>query len=147
MTYLVSILTLYFLNVYSVLLIPLVIQATKTIVKRCYDCNEVLERHDLFSIPSFNDKVRMNLWIFLSKEIETVSIFKKIIKKVLNFRFGNCAIILSRKYAYIIIILFITVYAFVQSQRPPQLPDPADVCKILLWINFFYSITLIKPHF
>ena len=26
-------------------------------VKRCYDCNEVLERHELFSIPSFNDKV------------------------------------------------------------------------------------------
>jgi len=63
-------------------------------IKRCYDCNEVLERHDLFSIPSFNDKV----------------VIFNYNKKILNFRFGSCAIILSRKYAYVIIAMFVVFY-------------------------------------
>lgn len=82
-----SILAIIFFRYYSIFLIPLIIQATRTIVKKCYDCNEVLESHDLFSIPSFNDKV-------------------------LNFRFGSCAIIVSRKYAYALLILAVVLYLF-----------------------------------
>ncbi|KRX00801.1 hypothetical protein PPERSA_01980 [Pseudocohnilembus persalinus] len=84
-TFILSIISLIALGFYSILVIPLIIQATKTVVKKCYDCNQAIEYNDLFSIPSFNDQV-------------------------LNFRFGSCALILSRKYAYVLLAVAILGY-------------------------------------
>lgn len=103
-------------GLWSIFIVPLIFQATKTIVKRCYDCSNVIQRHNLFSFPSLSDQI-------------------------LNFRFGNCAFILSRKYAYIIVSIFLLIFAyrlvFVAPQEQLALKEQDKVTRT--WENFAYD--------
>ncbi|EGR28821.1 hypothetical protein IMG5_168570 [Ichthyophthirius multifiliis] len=88
-TYVISIAAVFFFQFWSIFIIPIIIQSTQMIAKRCYDCDQIIQKHNLFSIPSLSDQV-------------------------LNFRFGSCAVILSRKYAYIILTLLIIIFTYRQ---------------------------------
>lgn len=102
-TYIVCIVVFYFFGLLSIFLLPIVIPSTKTAVTRCSECYEVLEQRDLFSLPSLSDKV-------------------------LNFRFGNCALVISRKYA-LVLILVIGALLTIRSINQPPSPPPSNSLK------------------
>lgn len=62
LTYLASLVTLFLFGFFSIILLPLIIQSSKTIVRRCGDCYEILEQHDLFSLPSLSDEVFLRIF-------------------------------------------------------------------------------------
>ncbi|EAR82234.2 LITAF-like zinc ribbon domain protein (macronuclear) [Tetrahymena thermophila SB210] len=91
-TYVLSIISLFFFQFWSIFVIPIIVSATQQVTKRCYDCDKIIEKHDLFSLPSINDQI-------------------------LNFRFGTFAFIVSRKYAYAILAIFVIIFTYCQLTK------------------------------
>ena len=73
----------------------------KIIVKRCYYCSTEIERQKFFTIPSLSDQV-------------------------LQFKFGNCMIVLSRKYAVVLLLIFIGLFCYFELfvQTKFEVTDP-----------------------
>eukprot|EP01015_Nassula_variabilis_P036577 TRINITY_DN9478_c0_g1_i6.p2 TRINITY_DN9478_c0_g1~~TRINITY_DN9478_c0_g1_i6.p2 ORF type:complete len:310 (+),score=42.75 TRINITY_DN9478_c0_g1_i6:67-996(+) len=113
-TYVVSIMSVLMFGFFSLLILPILIEASKTSVKRCTECMEVTEQKELFSLPSLRDEV-------------------------LSFKFGSCVIVISRKYAIFGIGILATAY-FVYSAMYPapvkqistQLISPGE----MKWENY-----------
>eukprot|EP01017_Pseudomicrothorax_dubius_P039720 TRINITY_DN6127_c0_g2_i3.p1 TRINITY_DN6127_c0_g2~~TRINITY_DN6127_c0_g2_i3.p1 ORF type:complete len:322 (+),score=36.76 TRINITY_DN6127_c0_g2_i3:132-1097(+) len=86
--------TFIFFGMFSVILIPIVMEVTKTTVKRCLACSGVIEQKELFSLPSLSDQV-------------------------LQFRCGSCALVISRKYAIVALVIIVIMYFTLRSKTPP----------------------------
>jgi len=110
LTYIASIITLFIFGFFSIILLPLIIQSSKTVVRRCGDCYEVLEQHDLFSLPSLSDEVEENLNKILKRLLY---------QKVMNFRCGNCALVISRKYLLVVFSILVVFYMYNTFIDPP----------------------------
>jgi len=57
LTVIAAILSIIIFKFYAFLILPLVIEATKTIIKKCVKCDHVLDKQELLSMPSLTDKV------------------------------------------------------------------------------------------
>ncbi|KAL4513132.1 hypothetical protein ABPG72_017817 [Tetrahymena utriculariae] len=114
-TYVLSILSLFFFQFWSIFAIPIIVSATQQVTKRCYDCDKIIEKHDLFSLPSINDQI-------------------------LNFRFGDFAFIVSRKYAYAILAIFIIIFAYCQlTKETPAIIEEQQIANQEIdntWIQY-----------
>lgn len=98
-TYITSFLAFLTFGFLAIFIIPLIVESSKSIVKRCADCYCVLEERELFSLPSLKDEI-------------------------LDIRLGKCSFVISRKYAIVIITLFTVFYFFryftAQDHRKPD---------------------------
>ncbi|KAL4481960.1 hypothetical protein ABPG74_008049 [Tetrahymena malaccensis] len=114
-TYVLSIISIFFFQFWSIFVIPVIVSATQQVTKRCYDCDTIVEKHDLFSLPSINDQI-------------------------LNFRFGTFALIVSRKYAYAILAVFIIIFTYCQlTKETPAIIEEQQIANQEIdktWIQY-----------
>jgi len=93
LTVIAAVLSLIVFKLYAFLILPLVIEATKTVIKKCVKCDHVLDKQELLSLPSLTDNI-------------------------LSFKCGNCAVVLSRKYALALIGVLIVIWCFLPGSSP-----------------------------
>ncbi|CAK55711.1 unnamed protein product (macronuclear) [Paramecium tetraurelia] len=111
-SFIISLICLYYCGIWSVLLIPLVFQSTKVIIKRCQYCNQELEKRNYFQLPNINDQV-------------------------MQFKFGNCMIVASRKYALILLgIIFLLFFYFQQQIEKEPIKIEIDYPTDKSWMDF-----------
>lgn len=63
LTVIAAILSLIVFKLYAFLILPLVIESTKTIIKKCVKCDHVLDKQELLSLPSLTDNVNVDLFL------------------------------------------------------------------------------------
>jgi len=106
-TLIASALAILIFRFYSLMILPLIVEASKTCLKKCVKCDHILEKQELLSLPSLTDNV-------------------------LSFKCGGCAMVLSRKYAIVLTVILIIIYFFIPATKFPtynvnvggqQLPD------------------------
>ena len=133
LTYLGSIVTIAFFGFYSLIILPIFVQSSKTVVHRCSNCGEVLDQKELFSLPSLSDPVNLifkkNSFFFRKNCFfdcfisYTIYFFFQYInlpfKQVFQFRFGSCALIISRKYSIIVLTLISIIFFYRYITAPP----------------------------
>jgi len=102
LTVIAAIMSLIVFKLYAFLILPLVIEATKTVIKKCVKCDHVLDKQELLSLPSLTDNI-------------------------LSFKCGNCAVVLSRKYALALIGVLIVIWAFLPSSAPAVNPGGIEL--------------------
>ncbi|CAD8046112.1 unnamed protein product [Paramecium primaurelia] len=111
-SFIISFVSLFYFGIWCIFIIPLVFQSTKMIIKRCYYCNQELEKRKYFQLPNINDQV-------------------------LQFRFGNCFVVVSRKYALILLTIIISLFFYFEyftEQEHPQIE--ANVYSNKSWVDF-----------
>jgi hypothetical protein len=101
LTLISTVLAILLFKFYAMMILPLIIEASKTCIKKCVKCDHILEKQELLSVPSLTDKV-------------------------LSFKCGGCAIVVSRKYAIIITIGLIILYFFLPSSPHTAILNPGD---------------------
>jgi len=57
LTVIAAVLSLVIFKLYAFLILPLVIESTKTVIKKCVKCDHVLDKQELLSLPSLTDNV------------------------------------------------------------------------------------------
>lgn len=102
LTVIAAILSLIVFKLYAFLILPLVIESTKTIIKKCVKCDHVLDKQELLSLPSLTDNI-------------------------LSFKCGSCAVVLSRKYALGILGVLIVIWFFLPSSAPVVNPGGIEL--------------------
>ncbi|CAD8049960.1 unnamed protein product [Paramecium sonneborni] len=111
-SFIISFISLFYFGIWCIFIIPLVFQSTKMIIKRCYYCNQELEKRKYFQLPNINDQV-------------------------LQFRFGNCIVVVSRKYALILLTIIICLFFYFEyfiEQEHPKIET--DVYANKTWVDF-----------
>ncbi|CAD8134594.1 unnamed protein product [Paramecium pentaurelia] len=111
-SFIISFISLFYFGIWCIFIIPLVFQSTKMIIKRCYYCNQELEKRKYFQLPNINDQV-------------------------LQFRFGNCIVVVSRKYALILLTIIICLFFYFEyfiEKEQPQIE--ANVYANKSWVDF-----------
>ncbi|CAD8159084.1 unnamed protein product [Paramecium octaurelia] len=111
-SFIISFVSLFYFGIWCIFIIPLVFQSTKMIIKRCYYCHQELEKRKYFQLPNINDQV-------------------------LQFRFGNCIVVVSRKYALILLAIIISLFFYFEyfvEQEHPQIE--ANVYANKSWVDF-----------
>jgi hypothetical protein len=102
LTVIAAILSLIVFKLYAFLILPLVIESTKTIIKKCVKCDHVLDKQELLSLPSLTDNI-------------------------LSFKCGGCAVVLSRKYALGILGVLIVIWFFLPGSAPVVNPGGIEL--------------------
>ncbi|CAD8051932.1 unnamed protein product [Paramecium sonneborni] len=111
-SYIISLFCLLYCGIWCIFIIPLVFQSTKIIIKRCYYCNSELEKRNYFQLPNINDQV-------------------------LQFRFGNCIIVVSRKYFMILLsIIFLLFFYFEYIVEKESKKIEFDLQTDKSWMDF-----------
>ncbi|CAD8043760.1 unnamed protein product [Paramecium primaurelia] len=109
-SFIISLICLLYCGIWCIFIIPLVFQSTKIIIKRCYYCNSELEKRNYFQLPNINDQI-------------------------LQFRFGNCIIVVSRKYAMILLGIIFIIFFYFKYNAEKEVFE-IDLHTNLQWIDF-----------
>ena len=72
LTYLLGILALLVFKLFAVMILPLLIETTKTVIRKCNKCDNVVAKQELLSLPSLTDKV------FLDTTADFIPIYRKL---------------------------------------------------------------------
>ncbi|CAD8051176.1 unnamed protein product [Paramecium sonneborni] len=111
-SFIISFVSLFYFGIWCIFIIPLVFQSTKMIIKRCYYCNQELEKRKYFQLPNINDQV-------------------------LQFRFGNCILVVSRKYALILLSIIICLFFYFEYFKEEEHPQiETEVYANKTWVEF-----------
>lgn len=81
------------------------------IIKRCYYCSQEIEKRKFFQLPDINDKI-------------------------LQFRFGGCMIVLSRKYALFLLLVVVALFFYVEMGKEDVQPAVAQLESEKSWLDF-----------
>jgi hypothetical protein len=110
LTLISSLLAIFMFRFYSLMILPLVIEASKTMLKKCVKCDHILEKKELLSFPSLTDQI----W---------------------GFKCGGCAIVISRKYAIVLTAILIVIYFFLPASEAVMNPGGRDLVD-LKWESY-----------
>jgi len=111
LTLISTVIAILLFKFYSLMILPLIIEASKTCIKKCVKCDHILEKQELLSVPSLTDKV-------------------------LSFKCGGCAIVISRKYAIVLTIIMIIIYFFLPSSPHAAIVNPGGQILDTKWENY-----------
>ncbi|CAK71220.1 unnamed protein product (macronuclear) [Paramecium tetraurelia] len=111
-SFIISFVSLFYFGIWCIFIIPLVFQSTKMIIKRCYYCNQELEKRKYFQLPNINDQV-------------------------LQFRFGNCIVVVSRKYALVLLTIIVCLFFYFEYFTEKEQPQiEANIYSNKTWVDF-----------